>query len=292
MPAAAGRLSQARAEDNGVVVQEPGRVDGIRSRSAPVARRAGGSPGGGWPAGPVRGARSSHLAGTVDARGAATPLAAPTRQLLEQYLDLLYRAALELNLTRIPRQDAWDRHVLESLALLEARSWRAGERVLDLGSGGGVPGIPLAIVRPDLDLVLLEKSPRKAEYLGAVVRALRLDRVVVVAAAARGGGPPPVAPAAVVISRAAAGPPEVLRLAMPLLSPGGELWAHVGRSAEVDGPLRAAARSAGATRPVIRSVPPVRLLDARRQARPGGSPPQEPAEGPGRPVRRRPGAAA
>ncbi|HUY97390.1 MAG TPA: RsmG family class I SAM-dependent methyltransferase [Verrucomicrobiae bacterium] len=200
------------------------------------------------------------------------------RDALVRFLDALYAAGQDLNLTRIPRSQAWERHVLESLALLDARSWVPGEHVVDLGSGGGVPGIPLALARPDLRCVLVEKSVRKAAILGRLVAELGLARTTVIAASAEiATRTPGWHPADVVVSRAAAAPPELVRLALPLLRPGGELLAHVGGSASVDRALAAAAAGAGGSRPVIMVVPPVRLLRVRcrsraRSAPPGGSP--------------------
>ncbi len=186
------------------------------------------------------------------------------RAALERYLDLVYAANTELNLTRIPRAQAWARHVEESLALLPLRSWLPGEVVVDLGSGAGLPGIPLACARPDLRLVLLEKSPKKAAFLERVVAELALARVTVAAVTAEAWAAAPPHPAAAVVSRAAAPPRELLRLALPLLASGGELLAHVGASAEVDGPLRAAARRLGGGPPVMEVAGVIRVLRVRR----------------------------
>ncbi len=203
--------------------------------------------------------------GCPGARDGRSGREARLRPLLLAYLDCLYRAAGDLNLTRIPRAQAWERHVLESLAVLDAAPIPRGADVVDLGSGAGVPGIPLAIARPDLHLVLLEKSPRKGAFLAATVAELGLPRVRVVVAGATPGGAPGVAPADLVVSRACAGPVELVRLAMPLLRPGGRLLAHVGASARVTPALRQAARAAGGGPPVIQAVPPVRLLGVRRR---------------------------
>ncbi len=192
---------------------------------------------------------------------AADALPASVRDRLERFLDLLYQAGEGLNLTRVPRGNAWARHVEESLALLDARPWAPRERVVDLGSGGGIPGIPLALARPDLICVLVEKSGRKAEVLRWMQLRLGLAGVTVVGAPAETvASTPGWRPADVVVSRAAAAPPELVRLAAPLLRRGGEVLAMVGATATVDRSLVDAARAAGAGRPVIEVVPPVRVL--------------------------------
>ena len=85
--------------------------------------------------------------------------------LLEHYLELLERDRERLDLTAIRDHDELERRqVGESLALLgvvEGLGLPKGARLTDVGSGGGVPGIPIAIARPDLDLVLIESSTRK-----------------------------------------------------------------------------------------------------------------------------------
>ena len=68
----------------------------------------------------------------------------------------------------VPR--LWERHVLNSAAVAEAVP--AGARVVDVGSGAGLPGIPLGIARPDLDLTLVEPMARRVEFLEEVVAAL------------------------------------------------------------------------------------------------------------------------
>ena len=68
----------------------------------------------------------------------------------------------------VPR--LWERHMLNSAAVAEAVP--QGARVVDVGSGAGLPGIPLGIARPDLDLILLEPMARRVEFLEEVVAGL------------------------------------------------------------------------------------------------------------------------
>ena len=76
--------------------------------------------------------------------------------------------------------DAFDeRHVLHSLALVRAMRFAPGSEVLDVGTGGGFPGVPLAIVYPDVHFVLCDSIGKKMKVVRAVVEALELNNVTV-----------------------------------------------------------------------------------------------------------------
>src|SRR5438874_1737958 len=84
---------------------------------------------------------------------------------LSRYLDLLLEANQQMNLTRIDtRAEAEVGHVGDSLTLLPFLP-RASFSLADIGSGGGVPGIPLAIVHPDAQVLLIESTQKKAAFL-------------------------------------------------------------------------------------------------------------------------------
>lgn len=99
------------------------------------------------------------------------------------YLATLFEANKAMNLTAVddPAQ-AWRRHVLDSLTLLGPLSQLPeGARVIDVGSGGGLPGLPLAICMPTLRFTLLEATAKKAEFLTLVAKRLELSNVAVLA---------------------------------------------------------------------------------------------------------------
>lgn len=106
------------------------------------------------------------------------------------YLALLFDANKTFNLTAVREPDeAWRRHILDSLTLLAPLSeLPEGANIIDVGSGGGLPGIPLAITRPDLKITLLEATGKKAEFLKAVANALKLSNVTVVSDRAERAG--------------------------------------------------------------------------------------------------------
>jgi 16S rRNA (guanine527-N7)-methyltransferase len=154
---------------------------------------------------------------------------AQQRRLLERHLDELETWNRRLNLTAVPRDHAWQRHVEESLAVLEAMTPAAGWRVVDIGAGGGIPGLVVAVMRPDLAVTLVEADRRKAGFLVHVAGLLDLDNVTIAARRAEEMGRDPEHRARydAVVSRAAAPPPLLVELAMPLMRAGASLWALV-----------------------------------------------------------------
>ena len=128
----------------------------------------------------------------------------------------------------VPR--LWDRHLLNSAAI--ASLVPAGARVVDVGSGAGLPGIPLALVRPDLTVTLLEPLARRVAFLTECVDRLGLERVTVVRGRAEEG---PVrrdlGGADVVTARAVAPLDKLAGWCLPLLRPGGRLLAMKGSTA-------------------------------------------------------------
>jgi 16S rRNA (guanine527-N7)-methyltransferase len=160
------------------------------------------------------------------------PANAPTdeqRRRLERHLDELDLWNRRLNLTAVPRERAWERHVGETLALLDSAGLAEGSRCADLGSGGGVPGVVVAVLRPDMSVTLIESDRRKAGFLVHVCGLLELGNVTVAARRAEELARDPAHSEVydAVVSRAAAPPPLLWRLSMPLLRVGGALWALV-----------------------------------------------------------------
>lgn len=98
---------------------------------------------------------------------------------LSRYLDLLFEANARMNLTRITdRATAELQHVADALTVLPHLPPGA-HRLADVGSGGGVPGIPLAIVRLDATVVLIESTKKKGAFLSSAAAALGLTNVTV-----------------------------------------------------------------------------------------------------------------
>ena len=123
-----------------------------------------------------------------------------------------------------------DRHIKDSLrALPYVRQIPPGPAV-DVGSGAGLPGIPLAIADPDRNWILLEPRQRRAAFLEEVVRDLGLSNVEVRAQSAEQAAAELGAVHAVATARALAPPPVALEIARPLVAPGGSILLFLGES--------------------------------------------------------------
>lgn len=147
-----------------------------------------------------------------------------------RYADLLASVAVERGLIGPREVDRlWERHLLNSAVLAELIP--EGARVADLGSGAGLPGIPLALVRPDLTVDLVEPMARRTTFLTEVVAELGLTAVHIVRARAEG-----LAAGAydVVTARALAPLDRLAAMALPAVRQGGRLLALKGASAAVE----------------------------------------------------------
>lgn len=145
------------------------------------------------------------------------------RRLLE-YLRLLAKWNRVYNLTAI--RDPWlmvPAHLLDSLAVLP---FVTGPRLLDVGSGAGLPGLVLAIADPSLRVTLLDASGKKARFLTQAVIELRLGNVEVVQSRIEDYRPADAAGRFdTVVSRAFSELATLLELAEPVLAPGGRMLA-------------------------------------------------------------------
>jgi 16S rRNA (guanine527-N7)-methyltransferase len=127
-------------------------------------------------------ARSDASAQGSAASPMARTLPPNARSKLSGYLDLLDKWNRVYNLTAIrDRREMELLHVEDALAVLPWLPGESGLRLLDIGSGGGIPGIPLAIARPDWDVVLLDASRKKASFLTQAAIELGLANVRAVA---------------------------------------------------------------------------------------------------------------
>lgn len=129
----------------------------------------------------------------------------------------------------------WQRHIINSalLALLPTHVLPSGATVCDVGSGGGLPGIPLAIARADLSVTLLDPLQRRTDYLAEILEVLGLENVRIVRD--RAGEPGSAARIGifdVVTSRAVAPLGRLLEWCVPLTRPNGWIAAMKGRRAE------------------------------------------------------------
>jgi 16S rRNA (guanine527-N7)-methyltransferase len=148
----------------------------------------------------------------------------------ERYAELLADRGVEWGLLG-PREveRLWDRHLLNCGAVAEL--FQPGERVADIGSGAGLPGLPLAIAKPGVRVVLVESLLRRAEFLRTVVADLELDVEVVRGRAEDAAVREAVGECDAVVSRAVASLDKLARWSLPLLRPGGRMVAIKGERA-------------------------------------------------------------
>ncbi|WCC79975.1 16S rRNA (guanine(527)-N(7))-methyltransferase RsmG [Cutibacterium equinum] len=147
---------------------------------------------------------------------------------IKRYVDILATRGVEWGLIGPREVDRlWERHILNSAALESLIP--QGSRVADVGSGAGLPGIPLAILRPDLDMTLIEPMLRRSNFLTEAVDELGLgDRVTVVRDRAETAG----ISVDVVVSRAVAKLATLVGWTANLFETTGCLLALKGQSAD------------------------------------------------------------
>ena len=144
----------------------------------------------------------------------------------------------------------WERHLLNCAVLAELIPQDAS--VVDVGSGAGLPGIPLAIVRPDLHVTLVEPLLRRTVYLSEFVEAHPLNVTVVRGRAEQPGVIKEAGGADIVTSRAVAPLEKLARWSLPLVHVGGVMLALKGSSAEDEISRDAVAlRRIGAENPTV-----------------------------------------
>ncbi|MGH8800063.1 MAG: 16S rRNA (guanine(527)-N(7))-methyltransferase RsmG [Casimicrobiaceae bacterium] len=167
------------------------------------------------------------LADGVSALGLTARIDDDAQAKLLAYVALLDKWNRTHNLTAIRDPERMiTHHLLDSLAVLPHLATRSGLRLIDIGSGGGLPGIPLAIVRPDWRVALLDSNFKKAAFLRQAVIELPLPNAEVVAARAEHYAPQ--AAFDVVISRAFSDLAVFADAGRSLVAPGGRLVAMKG----------------------------------------------------------------
>lgn len=152
---------------------------------------------------------------------------------LQQFLDELLRWNQSINLTAITdRDEALVKHLVDSLTLLP--HLRGDETLLDMGSGGGLPGLPLKIVLPALNLTSVDAVAKKISFQKHVIRTFALTGAVARHGRLEDLGREPALAGHfdLVVARAFASLPDCLRLARPFLLPGGRLIAMKGPEGE------------------------------------------------------------
>jgi 16S rRNA (guanine527-N7)-methyltransferase len=188
---------------------------------------------------------------------------------VEQYAGLLATEGVTRGLIgprEVPR--LWDRHLLNCGLL--APLVPPGASVADLGSGAGLPGLVLALARPDLRVTLIEPMARRVAFLEEAVATLGLDRVEVVRGRAEEWRRPERFD--VVTARALAPLARLLTWGRPLVAPGGTLLALKGSAAqqEIDAAAAELRRYAATAEVVTSGVPGASVTTVVRVVASGG----------------------
>lgn len=153
--------------------------------------------------------------------------------LTQRYAEMLAGPGIERGLLgprEIPR--LWERHLLNCAAVAELIETDA--RVVDVGSGAGLPGLPIALARPDVEVTLIEPMQRRTDFLHEVVGALGLGVVVVRGRADDAAVRARTGEADVVVSRAVAALETLAAWCLPLLRASGRMLAIKGERADVE----------------------------------------------------------
>jgi 16S rRNA (guanine527-N7)-methyltransferase len=161
---------------------------------------------------------------------AASAIFGPRLEIAQRYAEMLAGAGVERGLLGPHEVDRlWERHLLNSAAVSELLD--PGDRVVDIGSGAGLPGLPLAIARPDLQIVLLEPLLRRSDFLREVVSELSLPVEVVRGRAEEPWVREQIGEKDVAVSRAVASLDKLTKWSIPLLRPDGRMLAIKGERA-------------------------------------------------------------
>ena len=154
-----------------------------------------------------------------------------------RYAALLREWNTRMNLTAITDEDDINiRHFLDSLTILKAKVLTDEAKMIDVGTGAGFPGVPLAIALPGLRTTLLEATGKKVAFLEHVIAELKLTHTTAVKLRAEEAGQSRAHRAAydVAVARAVARLPILLEYLLPLVRVGGVCIAMKGRTAQTE----------------------------------------------------------
>lgn len=172
---------------------------------------------------------------------------------LEKFVDMLLERNQVMNLTAITEPDqVASLHLLDSLSLLPVEAF-AGKAVIDVGTGAGFPGIPLAIVQQDADFTLLDSLGKRIRFLDEVREALGLGNVTCVHGRAEEFAQAHREQFDLAVSRAVANLAVLSELCLPLVKVGGAFLAmkSTGCEAETEGAQTAIRRLGGTLERVV-----------------------------------------
>lgn len=167
----------------------------------------------------------------IESLPSSFPLSAAQQTLFEDYVQLLLEWNLRAGLVSKADENASrliKRHIVESLGLVATGLISENAAILDLGSGGGFPGVPLKIARPDLKITLLDSQRMKSLFLQEVVRHLNLENAEAICARAESLDDSFKSRFDFVVVRAVTNLSKLWQWSIPILKNGGSLLAQKG----------------------------------------------------------------
>lgn len=173
----------------------------------------------------------ARLSAGIGQLGLHNPPDEPQQQQLIAYIEFLHRWNRKVNLTAIKSTDEMvERHLLDSLTVVP---YLEGQSVIDVGSGAGLPGIPIAITQPAISVLMLDSAARKTRFIQQAIAELNLDNATVLHTRVQDATSQA---AQTVVARAFSTPVDIIESCRHLCSDGGVFvlfMAHVGNKLDV-----------------------------------------------------------
>lgn len=168
------------------------------------------------------------------AAGCGVPISEQQAEQFQTYLDLLNEWNKKINLTALKEpEEILEKHFLDSVLILRLVRIPPGAKLIDVGTGAGFPGVPLKILRPDLDLTLMDGLNKRLIFLEALLKALSVPAELVHARAEEGGRMPQYRTKFdFATARAVARLPVLCEYCLPFLRDGGIFAAMKGPDVE------------------------------------------------------------
>lgn len=156
------------------------------------------------------------------------------------YMDGVLEQNEHINLTAIrDRDDFYVKHILDSLSSAKMPEFNGAGHIIDVGTGGGFPGIPLAIIAPDKDFVLLDSTAKKLKVIDSLAKNLDIENITTIHARAEeiNATPPHYESYDLCVTRAVSDLSKLAKWCLPFVKAGGSLIAYKGGKAyeEIEG---------------------------------------------------------